>query len=288
MGWVAAVDGYEVSLVGGKVACRTTGGKVLKSPPKAVRESPAVAALRQVQEWLDRHRAQCLHTVEDWLLRGLPVPATVIASVWPDEAWRCMLTDAVVAPVTERGAWLLDEAGFLRDAGPDGLGLVNLDGETVRLDVVTVVLPHPVLLPDLDDLRGFATDLGVTQGVAQLFREIWRKPDGAAQLRSATAQFAGGRYEQLRHLTGRAANLGYAVRGGCATLRVWEGGRSLEARVWLGDYEPTVEAQTGELVFVDGSGSSVDLATVGPVTWSEGLRMAAGLYSGRVVTAEQS
>ena len=34
-------------------------------------------------------------------------------------------------------------------------------------------------------------------------------------------------------------------------------------------------------------GSAVDPAQVGPVTWSEGLRMAAGLYAGRVVPAEQ-
>ena len=287
MGWVAAVDGYEVCLDNGKVACRTTAGKPLKALPKQVRESEAVAALRQVQEWLERHEAQCLRTVEDWLLRGLPVPATVLAAVWPDEAWRSLLTDVVVAPVAASGTWQVGDGGFLRSADADGLGVVNLDGETVRLRTATVALPHPVLLDDLEDLRGFATELGIRQGVAQLFREVWRVPADESSRRAELSRYAGGRFGQLRHLTSRAASLGYAVRGGWATLRVWEQGRALEARVWLGDYEPSEEAQTGDLVFVDSSGSAVSLEDVGSVAWSEGMRMAAGLFAGRVVAAEE-
>jgi hypothetical protein len=244
--------------------------------------------LRQVLQWLARHQAECQRTVEEWLLRSLPVPATVIAAVWPDEAWRSLLTDAVVAPVDAAGAWRLDDGGFLRDASSAGVGVVNLDGETVRLDTASVVLPHPVLLPDLDDLRQFAAELGVRQGIAQLFRETWRKPETATEQQAELARYEGGRYEQLRHLTTRAASLGYPVRGGFATLRVWERGSVLDARVWVGDYEPSVEAETGRLVFVDPGGAEVPPVRVGPVTWSEGLRMAAGLYAGRIIPAEVS
>jgi len=287
MGWLSAIDGYEVSLVNGVVACRTSAGKPLKTVPKAVKESDAVASLRQVQEWLARHTAQCLQTIEDWLLRSLPVPTTVLGAVWPDEAWRTLLTDLVLAPVDASGAWLLDGGGFLRDAEPGGrLGVVTLDGETVRLAAQTVVLPHPVLLADLEDLRGFATDLTMRQGVAQLFREIWRKPAGEKECRSALGQYAGGHFTQLRQLTGRAIALGYTVRGGCATLRLWEAGRALDARVWLGDGDPSTEAETGDLVFVDRGGVAVPVEDVGPVAWSEGLRMAAALYAGRAVPAE--
>jgi hypothetical protein len=287
MGWLSAIDGYEISLIHGAITCRTSGGKVLKSLPKQVRDSEAVASLRQVQEWLARHEAECLRTVELWLLRSLPVPATVITSVWPDEAWRAALTDQVVAPVDDSGAWRLDAGGFLRDADASGrLAVVNLDGETVRLDATSVVLPHPVLLPELSDLREFAAELGVRQGVAQLFREIWRKPEDRAQQRAALVQYEGGHYQQLRHLTGRAASLGYGVRGGYATLRIWERGAVVDARVWVGDDDPSYEAQTGELVFVDGDGAAVEPDRVGPVTWSEGMRMAAGLYAGRTVPAE--
>jgi hypothetical protein len=287
MGWVVAVDGYEVSLVDGALACRTSAGKALKSLPKQVRESEAVLHLRQVQEWLRRHETECQGTVELWLLRSLPVPTTVIAAVWSDPAWRSPLADLVVAPVDKSGTWRLDAGGFLRGVTDDGaLRVVTLDGETIRLAVASVVLPHPVLLPDLDDLRCFAAELGVRQGVAQLFREIWRRPDDTATQRAELRQYAGGQFAQLRHLTGRASSLGYAVRGGYATLRVWERGSVVDARVWIGDGDPSSGAETGDLVFVDASGSAVEPGEVGAVTWSEGLRMAAGLHAARTVPAE--
>lgn len=287
MAWVTAVDGYEVSLVDGALVCRTRAGKALKSLPKQVRESEAVASLWQVQEWLGRHAAECLRTVELWLLRSLPVPVPVIAAVWPDAAWQAPLTDLVVAPVDGTGQWRLGEGGFLRGVTDDGvLRVVTLEGETVRLAALSVVLPHPVLLPELDELRSFATELGVRQGVAQLFREIWRRPDAPGPQRTELARYAGGRFAQLRHLTTRAASLGYAVRGGQASLRIWERGRLLDARIWLGDGDPSVETETGELVFVDADGAAVEPEQVGPVAWSEGLRMAANLYAARTVPAE--
>jgi hypothetical protein len=64
MGWVAAGDGYELGMADGKMVCRRAG-KVLKSVPKAVKESPAAVALRQLQEWLGRHDERCLREVED-------------------------------------------------------------------------------------------------------------------------------------------------------------------------------------------------------------------------------
>jgi hypothetical protein len=284
MGWLPAIDDYEVSLVDGAIVCRKDGGKALRSMPKAVKESDAVASLRSVQEWLRRHEDRCLRTVETWLLRSLPVPAAVLAAVWPDDAWRRLLTDAVVAPVGDSGDWQVAAGGLLRAVDPDGrLGVVNLDGETVRLAVDRVVVPHPVLLPDLADLREFAVELGVTQGLAQLFRETWARPEDPSRRRDALAQFAGGHFAQLRHLTSRAVSLGFGVRGGYATLRVFQDGRVLDARVWIGDGDPAIQTQTGELEFVDLSGSRVGTEDVDPVAWSEGLRMAAGLYAGRVV-----
>ncbi len=284
MGWIAAGDGYEVGLVDGKIVCRSAAGKVLRALPKSVKESAAAVELRQLREWLDRHDQRCLREVEDWLVRSLPVPATVLAATWPDRSWRAALQDAVIAPVDDGGGWGLDRAGFLRDVDAAGrLGIVNLDGESVRLDAARVVLPHPVLLDDLDDLREFAVELGVRQGVRQLFREIWRKPADPEEQTRAAVQYAGGRFAQLRHLTGRATTLGYGVRGGYVTRRVWEGGRAVDACVWVGADDPSVEAYTGDLTFVDAGGATVPLADVGPVAWSEGTRMAAALYAGRVV-----
>jgi hypothetical protein len=126
--------------------------------PKPVREHDAAQGLLQTQEWLDRHDTACRAEVEKWLIRSLPVPVAVLTAVWPDPSWREPLADLVVAPLDDGGEWQLDDAGFLREADPErGLGVVNLDGDSVWLRPERVAVPHPVLLEDLDDLREFAT-----------------------------------------------------------------------------------------------------------------------------------
>ena len=47
---------------------------------------------------------------------------------------------------------------------------------------------------------------------------------GWRTLEAELARYAGGRYEELRHLTARAGTLGYRVRGGSAVCQVWERG----------------------------------------------------------------
>jgi uncharacterized protein DUF4132 len=285
VGWVPATDGYEVSLAAGKVIARKNGSR-LKTVPKQLKDHDSVVGLRQLVEWLVRHEAECQRTVQDWLIRSLPVPTRVVAAVWPDESWRTALSGLVVAPMNERG-WDEANVGFLRAVDADGrLGVVDLDGESGWWSADRLVIPHPVLLSDVDELRQFATELDVTQGVLQLFREIWHKPDNPAQLAKEAAQYAGGEFAQLRHLTSRAASLGYAVRGGYATVRLWDDGHMVDARVWVGADDPSYQTATGELEFVADTGAAIALEAVGPVSWSEGLRMAAALYAGRVVERE--
>jgi hypothetical protein len=287
MGWLAATDGYEVALVDRKLACRRTGGRQLKTVPKPVRDHEVAQGLMQTQEWLDRHDLACRAEVEKWMIRSLPVPVAVLTQVWPDPSWRAPLADLVVAPVDDDGEWQLDDAGFLRDARPDrGLGLVNLDGDSVWVRPARVALPHPVLLPDLDDLREFATEIGISQGTPQLFREVWTKPPDEPGRQSVRTQYAGAEYEELRHLTARATGHGYRVRGGSAVCPVWERGGQVTASVWVGDYDPWDGTETGPVEFTTAAGESVPLADVGPVAWSEGLRMAATLYAGRVMKEE--
>jgi hypothetical protein len=285
MGWIPATDGYEVSLVADKVVARKSGA-ALKALPKQLKDHDAVIGLRQLAEWLGRHDAQCRRTVDDWMIRSLPVPASVIVSVWPDDSWCAALSGLVVAPVTHDG-WDDDHAGFLRDVDADGrLGVIDLDGESRWWSPERVVIPHPVLLAEVEDLREFAAELTISQGVLQLFRETWVKPAGAKELALAAGQYAGGRYEQLRHLTSRAASLGYAVRGGYATVRLWDAGHLVDARVWVGADDPSVETETGDVEFASALGASMPLNAVGAVAWSEGLRMAAALYAGRVVARD--
>ncbi|MET9804494.1 DUF4132 domain-containing protein [Streptomyces sp. NPDC006368] len=305
MGWIDTESGgYAVTLDGTRVVCRNAAGRTLKQVPAKLRDDTEVVRLRQLAEWLERHERECREQVDAWLVRSLPVPVALLARVWRDEAWRAALRDLVVAPVGADGAADVERAGFLRDADPDparGLGVVDLDGDSVRLGagqgVETVLIPHPVLLADLDDLREFAVELEVRQGVEQLFREVWRRPDGLGDGQSGAGSDAGsgaaswdayarGRFAELRHATARAASLGYRVRGGYAVCPLVEGGRPLEAAYWVGDDYPEGETETGALEWRDRGGRRLPLAEVGPVAWSEGERMAALVYAGRVVDEE--
>lgn len=281
MGWVSAGD-YEVALDDGKVVCRNAAGRRLKSVPPKIADDPAVVGLRQLVEWLERHEHRCLTDVERWMVRSLPVPFAVLARVWPDPAWQTALRDLVVTG--EDG----EVAGFLRDADPErGLGLVDLDGDTVRITPDLVRLPHPVLLEDLEDLREFAVELGVEQRAQQLFREVWQRPAALDTEGTSVEEYAGGAFKELRFLHGRAAQLGYRVRGGNAVCSVLEDGRGVEARVWIGDYDGYEETETGPLTFTDPAGRALKLGQVGPVAWSEGMRMAASLYAGRDIEDEE-
>ncbi|OIJ68596.1 DUF4132 domain-containing protein [Streptomyces mangrovisoli] len=281
MGWVSAGD-YEVALDDGKVVCRNATGRRLKSVPAKLADDPAVRGLRQLAEWLERHERQCLTDVERWMVRSLPVPLAVLARVWPDPAWQSALRDLVVTG--EDG----EVAGFLRDADPErGLGLVDLDGDTVRISPALVRLPHPVLLDDLEELREFAVELGVEQRAQQLFREVWHRPAGTDAEATEVEEYAGGAFKELRFLHGRTTQLGYRVRGGHAVCPVLEDGRAVEARVWIGDYDSYDSAETGSLVWTDTAGRTLKLGRIGPVAWSEGMRMAAALYAGRDIEDEE-
>ncbi|BCJ45943.1 hypothetical protein GCM10010168_56370 [Actinoplanes ianthinogenes] len=285
MGWVPAGAGYEVSIDGRRVIARTSEGKALKSLPKAIKDHEAVAGLRQLVEWLQRHEETCRAEVERWMIRSLPVPVALIAQVWADEAWRAVLRDLVVVPVGADSP----AAALLRDADQDkGLGVVDLDGESTRITTEQVLIPHPVRLPDLDDLREFAADLGVEQGTLQLFREVWHKPADPAEQQRELRRYADAAFKELRHAQTRATSAGYRVQGGTAVCRIWEDGRSVVASVWIGDGDPGYETVLSELSFTDAAGEQLAIADVPPVAWSEGLRMAAHLHAGRAVEEEQA
>jgi hypothetical protein len=280
--WIRTSSGHEVGLVGGKISCRNQAGKVLRSVPSSLKDDPAVVGLKQLTEWLARHEANCQAEVEKWMVRSLPVPLAVLVEVWPDPSWQRALTDLVVRPAEPADA----EVGLLRAVDPEqGAGLVTLDGDTVWVRA-EALLPHPVLLPELAELRGFVVDLEVEQVVPQLFREVWPRPEQIDPRATSVSDWAGGQFKQLRHLTSRATGQGYAVRGGYATQKVFEAGRSIEARFWVGSDSPDMEAETGDLGWVDEQSRAVPLAEVGPVAWSEGARMAARIHAGRVVDEE--
>ncbi|MER5702854.1 DUF4132 domain-containing protein [Micromonospora sp. NPDC002296] len=274
MSWLPAGDSYEISLVDGKVAARSTGpraaGRPLKTLPKALRDNPEVDRLRQLAQWLDRHAAECLARVDAWVTSSLPVPAGLLARVWPDPAWRDALRDLVV--IGDDPA----EPGFLRDVTDTGdLRVVNLDGETVRFSPASATLPHPVRLPDLADLADFADELGVAQRVEQLRRGTWGKPADLKDRDTTITHFHGATVPN--RLAARAATLGFRVSGSQVRCRVWEAGRTVEAAMWFDEDYWDSEATLGALSWSVVDGATLRLTEVGPVAWSEGIRMATAL-----------
>ena len=188
----------------------------------------------------------------------------------------------MVAALDAGGEPLPDGTGLLRAADPGrGLGVVTLDGETRWLRPAACAVPHPALIADLEDFRDFATDLDVEQRVAQLFRETWTLPPGVEPAATAIHAFAGGRFDPGRRALARCRELGYQVSDLHAVTRVWEGGRLCEARYLVGDGHSEYDAVTGELTWADATSRQLPLREVGPVAFSEGMRMAAAIFGGR-------
>lgn len=282
-GWIDAGDGYRLALRDGKLVCRNPKGQQLASVPKDVKAGAVATELLEVRDWLAAHARECVAQVENWMLRSLPTPRDVLASVWPDRAWRTALENAVVVPADDHS-----RAGFFRGVDPKrGIGVVNLDGETVWIDAATVTLPHPILLSELDDFRALAAELKLSQGIAQLFRETFAKPKTLVAGETAIKDFRSGKFAALQHALGVAKKHGFRVSGGNAVARVWQEGRVYEARYWIGSEDPQAETWTDELVWVDERERAMPIADVHPVAFSEGMRMASTIYAARVIEKEQ-
>jgi len=281
MGAITAGKGYSLGLRDGKIVCWNAKGQLLGSVPKELRESEAGEQLLAVVDFLKAHERDVLQTVEGWMLRSLPTPSAVLLSVWEDETYRKALENLVIVP---EGA----SPGFLRGVDPKkGIGLVDADGETVWTKSETFLLPHPILLEGLDDLRSLAAELGLTQGLKQLFREVFTKPRELEADAGEIHTFRGGKFEMLSHARGAARSLGYRTSGAFAACRVFEGGRTTEARFWLGGEDPMEEAVTESLAWVDDAGDGVLVRDVPPIAFSEGMRMASAIYGRRVVEKKE-
>jgi hypothetical protein len=279
--WVPTESGYELTLIDNKIVCRNTKGKKLASVPAALKDDPVAIDLRGLAEWLTGHEKECRERVDAWMLRSLPIPRALISSVWPDVAWQTALRDCTIAVVVD-GKPDMKRVGLLRDANDEGVGVVDLDGNTKRWQCDQIVVPHPVLLPDLDDWREFTAELGINQVVPQLFRETHVRP--ALEDKPVTVStYSNGAYAELRHVQSRASSHGFAVSGGFAVCRIFEAGEMVEARLWIGSDSPDAPTETGDLYWVDGEGQQLSGHQVGPVAWSEGNRMGADLYAGRVI-----
>jgi hypothetical protein len=287
LGWIDAGKGYGLTLEGGKLAARNDKGKRLASVPKELRNGDVADQLDALRDWLVEHDRECLATVDQWMLRSLAVPRAVLERVWDDPAWRRPLENAVVVSIGGDGKHDHGKAGLFRGVDArKGIGVVDLDGETAWLDADRIAIPHPILIAELDGWRELVTQLGVAQGVSQLLRETYVKP--ARLTAHAIDQFEDGKFAMLMHAVGKARSLGFKVRGGFAVCKAWDGDAVTEARYWIGADSPEAETYTGALSWVDHRERHPVLAAVGPVAFSEGMRMASAIYAARVVEKQDA
>lgn len=280
--WIEANDGYALTIDEGVIRARNAKGKVLKSVPAAVKKTDTFLELDNLLTWLKGHDAECGSQVETWLLRSLPVPSKVIAAVWPDEAWQSWLRDLIIWPLGDESM-----TGFLRDAELDGdtarLGIVDLDGESQTIEAEEIFIPHPALLGDLEDFREFAADLGVQQRFDQLHRAVHELPDPLPDASVTSLDtWENAHFEQGRFASSRAQSAGFAIKGGFVVTRIHEGGRLVEARFWIGADDPMYETWTGDLLWV-ADNEVLPVREVGPVAYSEGVRMAEHIAAGGTV-----
>lgn len=289
-GWVDAGKGIELGIrgkpgtadiaraVGWAIVARKDGKDI--AVPKQVKEGAIGERLAAAIDFLDDHERTCLATVETWMLRSLPVPRRVLEEVMADDSWAKVLRDAWVVPVTE----VIDReaGGFFRGVdSAKGIGVVDRAGESIWLDAELVMIPHPVLLDEVDDLRQLAVEIGVTQGLSQLFRETFVVPKTPPSDPLAIGSYRGGKFDLLSQVIGLSKRLGYRVAAGAAVCRVLERGRFVEARYEIGDGDPMWETVTGDLAWVDDKQRSIAIVDVPPVAFSEGMRMASKIYAKR-------
>lgn len=281
MNWMPTESGHELAICEGAIIARNSKGKVLVTVPPAAKKSAVFDHLDALLDFLHSHDAEVGADVERWLLRSLPVPRSLITAVWVDDAWRSWLTDLVITTEDDR------LAGFLRGVDDEGLHIVDLDGESTTISAQRVLIAHPAIIPDLDDTREFAVELGITQRLDQLFREVHR-PDPTVHAEvTELRDWAHGKFAELRFATGRAASGGFKVAGGYATVTCYCDGREIVARYWIGAGYREDETITGELHWAHGD-EVIPVAQVGPVPYSEGVRMAAYIYAGRQVEESNS
>ncbi len=286
-GWLDAGKGYELGIRDGKLVARKDG-KALGSVPKPVKDGPIGERLESAIDFLEDHAITCRTTVESWMLRTLPVPRGVLAAVVADDAWKSVLHDAWIVPVDAKGQADRAAGGFFRSADKDkGIGTIDRDGETVWIDAASVLVPHPILLDELDDLRELAVQIGVSQGLSQLFRETFKLGAPGPDPMSV-ATYAGGEFAVMNTAIQHAKRSGFRVSGGNAICRVLERGRFYEARYDLGEGDPMSETTTGELTFVDDKQKPIAVVDVPPVAFSEGMRMASLIYAKRKIEKEDN
>ncbi|AOS63582.1 DUF4132 domain-containing protein [Actinoalloteichus hymeniacidonis] len=243
---------------------------------------PAVVPPAAPSDPKARFRRECRETVRRWMVRSLPIPVTTLVRLFEDETWRDALSALVVVPVDERGALITRSAGLLRDIDADGAVLVvDAAGTVQTLTPERLAIAHPVLLSDLESFQELAVVLEIEQPVSQLFRQTEARPIVMSATATSLTDYADGHFVELGDALERCHTEGLTVRDGYVVCPIFERGRLIEAKYWIGAGSPDLPACTGELFWELPEGTRLRCSEVGPVAWSEGARMAAVVFAGR-------
>ena len=106
------------------------------------------------------------------------------------------------------------------------------------------------------------------------------KPDDAVGRQQAVRAYSDGRYEKAQVLIGRSRGGGFTTTMQEVSLIVVEDGVEVRISLDIDAWDPWEGGTIGELSFYQ-DGQSLPLEKVGPITWSEGIRMAEFVYAGR-------
>src|SRR5206468_2047153 len=141
-------------------------------------------------------------------LRSLLVPCDVVRAVWPDPDWSDMLRNLIVIPTDAQGKTNATQTGLLRDVdSKKGIGVVDRDGETQWIAAAQILVPHPILIDGLDELREIAGDMGFSQAIEQIFRPTFAAAQEQKEL-FRIMDFSNGKFEQLNFASALCRRLG--------------------------------------------------------------------------------
>lgn len=275
--WIEVPTGHAIRLHEGEIQCRNAKGKVLATVPPAVKRTDEHERLALLAHSLAAHRRQQRQAVETWMLRGAAVPAALLAALWADPDAREALEGVLLQEHASA------RTGLLVDVQGGRLVLAGTDGARTAVAEGSVTVAHPALVEDVDRWRVALAEQGVVQRADQLARTVFRAgqvswlrpaedgPEGPYVLVYAAGPAA---YRDYARRMAALLPLDAELSPGRIAVRVREGGRTVVARLEIDGDSPENPSYTDRLAWFDESGRRLTFEEIGPLAWSEGVRLA--------------
>lgn len=276
--WIEVPTGHAIRLHDGQIQVRNAKGKTLATVPPAVKKTAEHERLAVLADSLARHRAEQVRAIEAWMLHGTAVPVVLVAALWEDPDARAALTGLLVQSTDE------PVVGLLVNADAAGLEVADVDGTRRRLAGTHVIVAHPTLLEDADRWRLALAEHGLTQGVDQLARRVFRSGQTDWLSSTETAPEApyvlvytdgATMFRDYARLMAALLPLGAELSRGRLQVRVREAGMEVLARLTVDAESPEHPSYVDHLAWFAGDdGRRLTFEEIGPVAWSEGARLA--------------